>query len=142
MLWIAPAEFFTDFGVGVLPEACEIPCFLNRAEVRRENVVTHFELAVCDFVLAAELHKVFDACRYLDENAVCTLYNLAAALFIGGGDFLIAVTGSLAVGQYVMIGECFLQPCEHGLAEVIFDNVAVTVFVDVAQKEYAVRKLV
>ena len=97
VLWIAPAEFLADLGVGVLPEACEVPCLLYRAEVRCENVVTHFELAVGDFMLAAELHEVFYACRNLNENAVCTLYNLAAALFIGCGDRLVTIAGSLAV---------------------------------------------
>ena len=110
MLWIAPAEFFADFGVRVLPKACEVPRFLNRAKVRRQNIVTNFKVAVGNFMLAAELHKVFDACRNLDENSVCTLHDFAAALFVGGSDRQVAIAGTFAVGQYVMVGERLLQP--------------------------------
>ena len=93
-------------------------------------------------MLAAKLHEIFDACGNFDENAVSTLHNFAAALFIGCCNGLVTVAGSLAVRENVMVGERLLQPRQHGFPEVIFDDVSVTVFVDIAQQKDSVREFV
>ena len=41
-----------------------------------------------------------------------------------------------------MVGECLLQPRQHGFSEIIFNDVSVTVFVDVAQQKDAVCEFV
>ena len=41
-----------------------------------------------------------------------------------------------------MVGECFPEPLQHGLAKVIFDDVSVTVFVNVAEQEFSACEFV
>ena len=90
-------------------------------------------------MFAAQLHEVFDAGRNLDEDALDTLYGLPAVVAC---DFLVAVAGALAVREHVMVGEGLAEPLQHGFSEVVFDDVAVTVFVDVAEQELAACEFV
>ena len=90
-------------------------------------------------MLTAELHQVFDACRDFDENAFDAMHGFS---IVADGDFLVAVAGALAVREHVMVGECLAEPLQHGLAEIIFDDTAVTVFVDVAEQELAACEFV
>ena len=92
-------------------------------------------------MLAAQLHKVLDAGGYLDQHAFCTFDRLPAEHLVGS-DFLVTIAGALAVREHVVVGECLPEPGEHGLAEVIFHDIPVTVLVYVAQQEYAVGEFI
>ena len=90
-------------------------------------------------MFAAELHQIFDAGRDFDENAFDALYGFSV---VTNGDFLVAVAGAFTVREHVMVGECLAEPLQHGFAEIIFDDIAVTVFIDVAEQEFAACEFV